>query len=97
MSQIVNQGPTLEEEVRADIAAIRELPARTQGRRVGSIIQDYARSQELADRIISIAQGWEKVIWTRQEALELEQALEAEESRLDRWVTKMSSRLGIRS
>ena len=79
------------EEVRADIAWIRELPARSQGRRVGAIIQDYARSQELADRILSIAQGWEKVIWPRAEAIELERDLEAEESRLDRWVTKMSA------
>lgn len=93
MSAVEDQGPTLEEEVKADIAFLRALPARSQGRRVGAIVQDYARSQDLADRIISIAQGWERVNWTRAEARELELALEAEESRLDRWVTKMSTRL----
>ncbi len=94
MSAVVSQGPTLEEEVRRDVEILRELPARTQGRRVGAIVQSGDGVSEL---VLSVAMGWEKVVWTLAEARALQAALEAEEKRLDRWVTTMSVRLGIRS
>ncbi len=94
MSALGRQGPTLEEEVRRDVEILRELPARTQGRRVGAIIQS---GDDVAQLVLSVAMGWEKVVWTLAEARELEAALEAEEKRLDRWVTTMSVRLGISS
>ena len=90
MSEVIDQGPTLEEEVKRDIEILRELPARTQGRRVGAIVQSGDGVSEL---VLSVAQGWEKVNWTLLESRQLQESLESEESRLDRWVTKMSTRL----
>lgn len=91
MSEVITQGPTLEEEVKRDIEILGELPARTQGRRVGAIIES---DDGVAQLVLSVAQGWEKVVWTLQESRELVASLEAEEDRLDVWLASMSKRLG---
>ena len=90
----IDQGPTLEEEVRRDILEIQALPIRTLNRPVGLIMQSTkSRDHDLQEKIVNIAQGWERVNWTLTEIRGLEKSLEHEETRLKIWILRFAARL----
>ncbi|KPK74220.1 MAG: hypothetical protein AMJ84_00065 [Acidithiobacillales bacterium SM23_46] len=81
------------------VELLREQGARTLGRRVGCIMQSARPvDEQLAGAIVEIAQrAREKATgstaWTLAESLQLIADLEAEERRLDRWLTTQEARL----
>ncbi len=94
MSEVIETGPTLQEEVREAVQKIQALPARTGNRRVGLIMQGGATvDEELRELIMDVALGWERVNWTIHEIRALEHDLEAEEGRLKIWILRAASRI----
>jgi len=94
MSEVIETGPTLQEEVREAVQKIQALPARTGNRRVGLIMQGGATvDEELRELIMDVALGWERVNWTLAEIRALEGDLESEETRLKIWILRAASRI----
>ena len=80
------------DERAAAFALLDDAPARTQGRRVGIIVQSRTKADEpLADAIVTIAQGGRR-LWTIAEACQLIADLEACEDKLGRWIAKHRAR-----
>ena len=76
----------LQDQVRASAEALADLSARAKGRRVGAIMQSTASGdQALQELILDVAQGLRRD-WTHVDVLALQNELEADERRLDRWL-----------
>ncbi len=94
MSEVIETGPTLQDEVVEAIQKIQAMPARTGNRYVGLIMQGGATIDEnLRELIMDVALGWERVNWTLTEIRQLEHDLESDETRLKVWVLKYASRM----